>query len=91
MAMNIESQSISQRLNELSKTLEGKSVSGEDITERGNAYGKSIDAFVEHPISGTWVTSDNMKKLGGHSTILDSNTKCNLFLEFFYNLYILSY
>lgn len=71
MAMNIESQSISQRLNELSKTLEGKSVTGEDITERGNAYGKSIDAFVEHPILGTWVTSDNMKKLGGHSTILD--------------------
>lgn len=71
MAMNIESHSISQRLNELSKTLEGKSVTGEDITARGNAYGKSIDAFVEHPILGTWVISDNMKKLGGHSTILD--------------------
>ena len=71
MAMNIESQSISQRLNELSKTLEGKSVTGEDITERGNAYGKSINAFVENPILGTWVTSDNLEKLGGHSTILD--------------------
>lgn len=67
---NIESQSISQRLEELSKSLDGGKVTGEDMTERGNAYGKSIEAFLEHPISGTWISSDNIE-LGGHSTILD--------------------
>ena len=67
---NIESQSISQRLEELSKSLDGGKVTGEDMTERGNAYGKSIEAFSEHPILGTWISSDNIE-LGGHSTILD--------------------
>lgn len=71
IATSIESESISQRLNELSKALEGGSITGEDMTERGNAYGKSIVAFSEHPILGTWSTSDHLEKLGGHSTVLD--------------------
>jgi hypothetical protein len=67
---SIESQSISQRLEELAKALDGGKVTGEDMTERGNAYGKSIEAFLEHPVLGTWISSDNIE-LGGHSTVLD--------------------
>lgn len=67
---SIESQSISQRLEELGKALDGGKVTGEDMTERGNAYGKSIEAFLEHPVLGTWISSDNIE-LGGHSTVLD--------------------
>lgn len=66
----VESQSISQRLDELSRALDSGKVTGEDMTERGNAYQKSIDAFGKHPIFGTWIQSDTIK-LGGHSTILD--------------------
>lgn len=67
---SIESQSISQRLEEMGKALDGGKVTGEDMTERGNAYGKSIEAFLEHPVLGTWISSDNIE-LGGHSTVLD--------------------
>ena len=66
----VESQSISQRLDELSQALDSGKVTGEDMTERGNAYQKSIDAFGKHPVFGTWLRSDTIK-LGGHSTILD--------------------
>lgn len=67
---NIESQSISQRLDELAKALDGGKVTGEDMTARGNAYGKSIEAFSRHPFLGTWISSDDIE-LGGHSTVLD--------------------
>lgn len=70
VSYSIESQSISQRLEELAKALDGGKVTGEDMTERGNAYGKSIEAFLEHPVLGTWISSDNIE-LGGHSTVLD--------------------
>ena len=66
----VESHSISQRLDELSQALDSGKVTGEDMTERGNAYQKSVDAFGKHPVFGTWLWSDTTK-LGGHSTILD--------------------
>ena len=74
----IESQSISQRLDEVSRALEGGKVTGEDMTARGNAYGKSLDAFEEHPVLGTWFASDN-EALGGHSTILDLMAGAGIF------------
>lgn len=86
---NIESQSISQRLEELSKALNSGTITGEDMTERGNAYGKSVTAFVEHPITGTWITFKDIE-LGGHSTILDLLAGAGVIL-FFLVLYTFYY
>lgn len=67
---NIDSQVISLRLDELASTLNSGKTSGQDISERSDAYEKSIDIFKENVVTGCWYNDEVYP--GGHSTILDT-------------------
>lgn len=67
---NIDSQVISLRLDELASTLSNGKTSGQDISERSDAYEKSIDIFKENVVTGCWYNDEVYP--GGHSTILDT-------------------
>lgn len=66
----IDSQIIASRLIELADMIDNGNADGDDISERSDAYEKSILLFKENYLLGNWYNEEIL--LGGHSTILDT-------------------
>ena len=69
-ADRLDDSAIATRMLELSSSLEGGEASGEDISARSDAYMKSIEEFLNNPITGIWY-KEGYQSVGGHSTFLD--------------------
>ncbi len=72
---NIQSDSVSHRLYDLSLSLDGKlTTEGSDLDTREEGYTKSLKTFIKTPF-GTW----NFNNIGGHSYFFDALSKYGIF------------
>lgn len=89
----VESASVSSRLESLGYLFNGDRYSGngiDDLESRQDLFMKSIEIFKKYPILGSW----NPRLVGGHSLLFDTMGKYGIigimaYVIMYYNIYIL--
>lgn len=76
IAQKVNSDILKSRFSEISLMLENKNIENtEDIKARINVYQKSLQIFIQNPLTGLVFEADPESAIGGHSTIFDMLAK----------------